>query len=482
MWSQRLFEALFLGEDLSEPVTHVPSTAFDLHRVAVDPGADPDDVAHAFVQALKRPPSEVREELSKRSLAFGLSWVERDEITAPSYFAYLVLTCYAAAGGEDETLSVGDFARRFRLLLGHDVSGGYPYFDGLSDLWEWFERWVSHRATQGRCRPFVLPPKDGYRTRIGYSYALAFPTFRERRVLAEAFEDLQGEEPGMREAIRRVRAHRASFDEGSQLVEAFDDFAERYSKGTPGLLSHPFWTAVRDATSLDYASTTRKRVRLGLIMPDPGALVSERSVRLVAAVPSGLSLPPSVALHPVDGGVGGFESSVHVDGPHTAASRLLADGVPLRWQAAATTPLASSVKQGVLLFARDERGWPVTRHSLPDPGQTIWLLAKENVVGKVLLRAFRRRAPEDRPSHQCSLYPGWRWAGPFDARHFHDLGGHFDDIRCLHRRLRGQPCASSVASASGPTTSATPPCGPSSCHPRPRRSAGWRPRRAQRTP
>jgi len=436
-WSERLFDALFVGEDPSHPVTHVPATALDLRRVTGDDGADPEAVAAAFVRALTKPPNVVREWLSVRSEAFYESWVEPDRLRAPEYFAYLVLTCYAAAGGEEETIGVGRFSERFRSLLRHRVSEGYPYFDGLNDLWKAFRAWVARHAERGRCRPLVLPPEDSYRTRIGYSYALASPTLRDRRTMATLFADLQGEEPGLGEAVRRVRERRGEFDGSSRLLVSFDDFVDRYHRNDFDLGAHPFWTAVRDATSLEYSPESRARLRLGLVMPEPGALGAERPLRLVCSAPPGGAPPSRVTLEPVEGGVGGFASVVRIEGVRDPVEYLLDPSKPLRWKAVSSTPLATSVRRGVLLFARDEKGWPVTRHSLPEPGRPVWLLARENVVGRVLLRAFRRLPPEARPRPRPSLYRGWEWAGPFDAGELLDLGGHFADIQCLQPSARG---------------------------------------------
>ena len=435
-WSDRLFRSLFVGDDPSLPVTHVPATPLDLRRAVGDPGADPEAVADAFVGALRAGPNAVRARLSIASSAYRAASRDPDAFRAPGYVAYLVLTCYAAAGGEEETLDVGAFAERFRTLLGHDVSGGYPYFDGLSALWEGFARWVGHHAERGRCRPLVLPPKSSYRTRIGYSYDLAFPTLRERRVMAATFGDLRGEEPTLREAIERVEGRRPEFGDPSKLLAAFDDFAARYRRGDLALRDHPFWTAVRDATALELGREDRGALRLALVVPEPGALADERALRLVAAVPPGLALPARVNARPLPQSVGGYDAVVEVDGLRDPVRRLLGRR-PLGWSAASQTPLAASVDQGVLLFARDDEGWPVTRHSLPDPGRAVWLLARDEIVGKVLLRAFRRLAPEDRPRPRPSLYDGWAWAGPLDAGDLADLGGHFAEVRCLQPTARG---------------------------------------------
>ena len=433
-WNHRLFQSLFREGDLAEPVTHLPATAYDLRRITGDRGADPDEVADAFVAAIGSTPTRIRELLSIGSPEWAASVTSPALDRPPQYFAYLYLTCYVAAGGEDETIGEGQFPKRLRLRLGHD-DGRWHYqtLPTLDRLWEEFARWLEPFARQGECRPLHLPEKEPWRKYLSYSYQLAFPTLRERQCLADAFSDLQGEEPAIRDALDRMRSIHGRFHSSSRLVHYFQDFEEEHAAGAPNLRSHPFWTAVRDATALDYVSTSRRRLRLGLVIPTPG---TPDEVLLYAS--PGKTLPALVTIE-LDEDVGGFDGLVSVEGTADPVRRMLDGRIRPLWREAASTALASSIRDGVVLFARDPSGWPVSRYSLPDLDRETWLLANDDVVGKLLLRVFPK-SPErrDRVSRP-SIYPGWSWVHLPTAGPLHAVSDRFPDVRCL------QPTASGPA-------------------------------------
>lgn len=426
-WNERLFEHLFGATGSVVPVKYIPATRFDLKRVTGDTSADPDEVERLFVDRLRVSPRRVRDLLSTNSAEF---W-HAQRRPVPGYFVYLVLTCLVAAGGEEGMLNIGQFRERLRQLLRHPPGTSYD-LAGLGALWRSFEQWLESRAERGECRRLQLPD-PGSMVRIGYSLRLAFPSFRDRRKMAEIFGDLQGEVPSIREARERIRNHRDEFDEQSRLLTEFDDFESRCRRKGLDFGDHPFWTVVLDAVSLDYATASRTRPRVGLVIPEPSAL--DLSVRLmVSALPPGVKLPSNVSLDALDDEVGGFKHVVSLDGRSDSGRVLMAGQILAHWKALSGSPLVKSVQQGVLLFARDESNWPVTRFSLPEAGREVWLLAKTGRLPKLLPLAFDAGV---RPPQTPSLYPGWEWLGPFDAEQLEGLDRQFPDVTCFQPTVAG---------------------------------------------
>ena len=421
-WSDHLLRHLFGTERTASPVAFVPATRFDLQRAVGDPAADPAEVEVAFVRALAASPIRVRDILSVRSAEFLES---RRSPSTPGYLADLVLTCYVASGGDEETVSEGQFRERLRQTLRHPEGTTYDLAD-LGTLWEAFAEWLERRAPAGTVRPLRLPD-PGHMNRIGYSLRLAFPTLRDRRVLADAFADLRGEAPSMREAVRRVRVRRADFGDRSQVPAVLDDFTRRLVTGDLDLWDHPFWAAVRDAVALDFGPAAgADALRVGLIVEDPAAL-DLSSLAVGVTHPEGLMPPMGVEFSALPTAIGGFQKVLDFDPGPDPVSALLAGHVSTYWPPLAQTPAARMAAQGALTFARDEAHWPTSRASLPAPGCAVWLLCRSAVLDRVLPHVLGD-APV--PSSD-SAYEGWGWVGPLDAGRLHGLGERFRALDAL---------------------------------------------------
>lgn len=408
-------------------MTHVPATSEDLRRAVGDPAADPQEVGRAFVAALRVSPRRLRKLLSTRSREFRSS--EAAEV--PGYFAYLVLTCHVAAGGEG-VISEGQFRERLRLTMGHRPGTSYDLPE-LGRLWEHFEAWLAKRADRGECRRLILPDPGSF-NRIGYSLRLAFPTLRDRRALAETLSDAYDGDPPAREVVRRVRARRQVFTR--RFLEVFDDFRERYERGELALRDHPFWSAVRDAASTEYERAGQHRLRFTLFLPDPSALDPAPYVGCDAA-PGEVPPPSGVRLTPT--AVERFGSVVTLGGaespsPRAATAELLAGRLGLRWRALAGSSLASTVAQGVLLFCRDDAGWPVLQYAKPEPGRDVWVLARRHRLRQILLWSFEEK--EGAPAPRPSPFPDWAWIGPFDSSNLSDPLS-LRDVACLRPTIPG---------------------------------------------
>ncbi|PAP74165.1 hypothetical protein [Rubrivirga marina] len=420
-WSACLCRHLFGTDRAAGPVAFVPATRFDLRRAVADPSADAAEVEWAFVRAVRTTPERTRRLLSPRSPEFVASWLSDDP---PAYLAHLVLTCYVAAGGEEGTLDEGRFRERLRRTLGHPEGTTYD-LPNLGLLWEAFAAWLEVRASAGNLRPLRLPD-PGRMSRIGYSLRLAFPTLRDRRILADAFADLRGDVPSTRAAVERVRG--LDFGERSQVPSVTDDFIRHLRRGDPHVHGHPFWTAVRDAVALDYASPSEPRLRLALVVDEPAAL--DLSCLLACGeLPAGWMPPPRVWIEPLAARVGGFERAIHFDGGPGPVQALLDGRAGSRWTPLGRTALARAASEGAVLLARDESGWPVSRLSLPDPGTDVWVLARRQTLAAVL------RVAAVAPRPRSSAYEGWDWVGPLDAEAFCGVSDQLPKLSVFQRSV-----------------------------------------------
>ena len=426
-WNERLFNHLFGSDETAKAVTFIPATCLDLRHVTGDGSANPGEVEEAFVRSIQASPNQFRRHLSKRSPHFMASELadvlELDSI--PGYFVYLYFTCLVASGADDPTLTTGRFRDRLRAMLGHEeASYGLR---GLGALWESLRDWLRRRD---HWRPLVLPD-PGHMTLIGYSVRLAFPTFRDRRRLAEIYGDLQTDDIPVRLVVERFRRRVDDFDAGSRVRYEFRDFERRFTRGDLDLGDHPFWTAVSDAATLDYNPDQRTRARGALVISEPSAI--DLPLDLVTTPPPpGVTPPAGVSFERLRAPLGEYAFAANLEGGDPCAA-LLESGGSRRWKPSVGQALCTSVREGVLLFARGEDNWPVTRFSLPEPGRDVWLLARQARLDGLIFWAF----DDDAPAPVASVYPGWSWAGPFDSEHLQGLDKRFASVPCLQPTVTG---------------------------------------------
>jgi hypothetical protein len=212
-WADALFRFLFVG-DVASPLTLIPADSRDLATIVDAPPRDADEVSEAFVAAHRCSPYQIQRRLSLGAL--GRETTSR----VPSCFGYLYLTCHVVASVESGVVGLRDFRKRLASLLHHHQEPNYPLED-LGILWEGFRDWLDERRARGYpYRPLLLPKRD-WRTRIGYSINLAFPTVRDRtrlvRVIATEEIDCDATDS---EVMRAVGASIDDFSQGFRDVFA----------------------------------------------------------------------------------------------------------------------------------------------------------------------------------------------------------------------------------------------------------------------
>ncbi len=265
-WNDRLLSYFFTNHDeTSRPVVVLLVTADELARAAGDSEAVADEVRDAFVQAVR---IGIRRSAGLIEDAIGYAeWPERPRWTSrPSFVAHLLFTCVAASESSDELGDEASFISRLRdltedQLLDHSLQM-------LPRLWEHLAGWLA--ADPRRFRPLLLP-NPGSLTRIGYTVKLAFPDRRDQKQLSELLDraGLLGHEPPAGRVVALVASQRSRFR--PSFLQSFDEFRRLFESsaalGTPQLVQHRFWAAVREAAlrGRGQAGFSDVRVRLSLL-------------------------------------------------------------------------------------------------------------------------------------------------------------------------------------------------------------------------
>lgn len=242
-WNERLIDYCFRNIEGSEYefVERIPATPEELVEIVGDPGADPDEVVGAFVTTIKRKLS-IHNVSFKRFFLDYYSWTPKSK-APPRFFAALWLTCLVAYG-YPRGRNTG-FLKRIeeKEVLG---PGASQQMNCLPQLWRDLEEWTQIRANEEvGSKPLKLPPEDTFRTRIGYSWFLAFPHHHDRRRLRELLEiaDLLGDEPPIEPVIELLRHHKNEFSESFR--QDFEIFSKGFLLTGVEVRGSPFWRAVR---------------------------------------------------------------------------------------------------------------------------------------------------------------------------------------------------------------------------------------------
>lgn len=412
-WNRALFAYCFRADSDFAPRRRIPALPEDLRRAAGAQDASCDEVERLFLKAVWLPRRALERIISR--ISSTLSMTSADINT--TQFVYLYLTCYAAAGGNNVSIvKMGQFRDRMNELMGGDAMG-YENQMGLDDLgnaWKSFATWLNSHAPSRGWRRLVLPDED-WRTLIGPSLKLSFPSRKDRLALARALEPLRGYSPPPFEAVRRlvtpqVSARVPPFTK--DFVQRWYDFCRAFESGQGSLLhAHPFWEAVLDAVRLETMGRAA-RAPLHIVM-NPDRRGGEDKLLVLthgdAPMPSGWT---TASMLPTPSG---FNAVVAPEGKtyEEAAECLFTRG---GWPRAWAHPFTKMVSEGVLVFCRDTDDLYALQTSKPPQGVEAWLLASH------------KRTPElarlAKSGALTSPYSGWSWI-------------HFRDVLPLHGILPG---------------------------------------------
>ena len=427
-WNAALLRHFFVtkGETV-RPVVRLLVTPDELSRVVGETTENAELVRDAFLMAIRCPAKKFRRFLSTDVLD---NWNEEEDL--PPFFVYLIFTCFAASGFDENVVEEGNFRERIRTLLGHPSHSSLP---DLAALWRCFQDWLDKQIDKGAAyRPLRLPD-HGHMVRIGYSVRLAFPRRKDLIQLSSQLEDYNSSVSlSVRDVLSKITKKRDQYSE--DFKRELSDFLSKYRKGdsTSRLYDHPFWAAVRAAVSVSTGEEEDHGLPSYQLMLNAES-TPHRLVLLTSNIPS--DSDEGLRSIFMETHVPGYDYLIvpeNQDNLSDPVAYLLGGGVPEGVPYLHQSAVWESVKQGILLFCQNEAGfWELSR-SLPSSIEQVRALIRRN-----LLRPFRHYYDSiSRKFFHDSPYPGWREVDVFSGRHLRrpeapppSLAG----IRCLREIL-----------------------------------------------
>lgn len=240
-WNSALVKVLFLRPDRTRTtLSRIDVTGRIFEELSGGKGREAGK--RSFIKAFGRDPEKIREQFKSSPRIAVLT--RKDGI--PPNFSALYLSLLAASA-DDDTSGRGQFRDRFALLLGIDELRSFG-FQELPELWREFARWCKSRSARlGDCAQLLLPDPQ-HEKRIGHSKRLAFPSYKDekllRRTLAESGVD--GSSPFL--AVSQcVHAWVRQFSQN--FIDELSIFRSLvHSASMQEAYDSPFWGAVRDIT------------------------------------------------------------------------------------------------------------------------------------------------------------------------------------------------------------------------------------------
>jgi len=270
---------------------------------------------------------------------------------------------------------------------------------------------------------------------IGYSVRLAFPR-RKDLVRLSRILDAYGlpQKLPVRDVLRAVLKEKDRFS--NDLSRERDDFMKKYQMGESNsrLYDHPFWAAIRAAVLVSAEDEGRRERATYQLVLDTG---SRRHQLALLASSLSEDLQDDLPDKFIETHAPGYDYLIASDGSDTDSSPVdsILDGrIPKGVPGLQYSSVWKLVREGVLLFHRNEAGFWELSSTLPDPEDEVRALVRRD-----LALSFRRHYEGiGRDSFYDSQYSGWREVDLFQGR---GLRGHkpippsLEDIRCLRETL-----------------------------------------------
>jgi hypothetical protein len=423
-WGNALLVHFFRSESDRTAVARLPITADELVRAVSGRIGDKEIIRDSFICAFQCTPQVFRRKLSKHALTGG-RW---NATETPPFLGYLFFTCFAAASIDKSTVNIGEFRQRLRVLLDHPDGTTYSFGD-LPTLWQAFQHWLSERISEGESyRPLRLP-NPGWKVRVGYSLALAFPSRDDRLKLAKVLATFQTiETPTVVEVLQLLTEERRHFS--TLFVDLLQRAADAFALGVDTDELAALWSAVTEVRGLPLPSDRKKQIQFQLYLEDDELLQTD------LALVSSAKTAASQGIHFVQltEPIGDF--SFLVTAGNGLVPRFILDQTFQQYVSAYRESfIARTVSQGVLLFLRNDSSlWQVV-FNRPTEGRAKALVSRE------ILEDFHRAYPRTVISSRLSKYPGWFETPSFDAGFLHMLDSaqvhRLNGIRCLQRITPG---------------------------------------------
>lgn len=424
-WNLALFDYFFVsGGQGSGPVFRLSIGAEDYARILGRSDANPDEVTASFLAVVRKSPPAFKRKLSESELENG----EWRATSPPPFFVFLVFTCYVASSVNSETITIGDFRQRLRVLLKHPEGTQYP-LEHLAQLWLALYKWLETCRKRGMPYRSLALPDPGRMNRIGYSVGLAFPLRRDRVKLINTFANAGlDNDPPISEILKLIGGRLSLFSKSFQAVFAKARRAYTHQDSRDRRELQTLISAVRETLSNDIVrNAVADKLKYRLILEINDKLEAELALLLDRKLPrpiKGVRIEASAA--PLED----FQFLLRLE--ETADNTLLIDYL----LAGAfddllphfrRSPTRQTVSQGMLLFGNEGFGAHTLRTSRPQEGSVL-ALVRGDVAGPFLqsIPTTIRTKP--------SCYDGWTEVGPFDAAMLpsaSNLVAELREIACL---------------------------------------------------
>ncbi len=423
------------------PVSQLVVTAEEFARAAGVDDQRGTEARDAFLGMMQSKLLSSGTLLGRDARELAANWSER-QANAPPFVVHLLLTCLIASDVSDERAAEGNFRRRLDQLFGRQHSN--HALDELPPLWSRLANWLATESQRrSGSRELVLPDVGHYRI-IGIPLRLSFPSRRDELLLVRLLNEaeLLGEEPPVRAVLRLIESHVPIF--GERFQKAFHDFRRRYDTRDPSINRSPFWSAVRAATLTGARSQSSATGRATLFMEADLEDAGHFRLLLLLDDTSATRLPRPFTAVPLEEPMRdcGYVLGVQTSAPENpidvdeAARRLLAAVRPQFPPAFSWSHIAAAVREGVLLFARDDDGSHYLATRLPEGGSAVDMLVRTDLAGRLvrLLDAVGVQRNDLR-----SKYGGWRELRAVEAADLNRLDYSSSErlagIRCLQPTL-----------------------------------------------
>lgn len=243
-WNKALIDEVFLNQEkLDLKVTRISTSNRVLAQCTGDANADGHEAARRFLSCFRASTTRF-----KTHFTWSNSIIQTTErLGHPSIFAALYVTLLAATADET-TFDEGNFRNRFVELFGESVLSSPPSFSDLPKLWEHVATWSRARAQKtADCRILVLPDPQ-HECLIGYSKRLAFPGYRDEKLLHRVLQDYGVDaDSGFNAVAQAVSARQSRFS--PSFREEFKIFVALITRARDDeSYDSPFWGAIQALT------------------------------------------------------------------------------------------------------------------------------------------------------------------------------------------------------------------------------------------
>lgn len=276
-WGQKLFEHLFRSPDGEKTLSRLSSSRRVLEAISGLPARE------AQLNFIRSFGGNRRSILARYDYPVGIP--SNSELQAPPIFFSSLYLSLLAAGADEDTNQIGDFRKRFRLMVNaawdaeiFDERQLTNAFGNLPSMWLYVKQWLDKAALKEEgWSQLHLPQVPSHERLIGASKRLAFPSYRDevkiRQVLLQHKLD-SGVLPDRVESVfsREIYSSHSGLTENCR--EEFQNFSvllRSTLNGVEEAMKTPFWGAICDvgAGTRGDGSSTSKEYCFSVSVEDP---------------------------------------------------------------------------------------------------------------------------------------------------------------------------------------------------------------------